>query len=204
MKILKRTLIVALALVAIAFGMLFLYPRPADTTDPAIFTGDSALVDYCELAELDGSGLLASEIPKAYTPGCGFEKWPMPVLAECTEPLAAGVTDIRGLWRSVTPGLQHLELVEQCGNRAIVVSSGVIHDFISDGSVANGVRDVNGSRCFNISVAISWEDGVMNFRPLGLPYIIVSRELQGDQLVWDYPSIGEVRMERVCSLAEAG
>lgn len=204
MKILKRTFIVVLALGALAFGMLFLYPRPADTTDPSIFAGDSTLVDYCELAQLDGSGLLASEIPKAYTPGCGFEKWPMPVLAECTEPLAAGVKDIRGLWRSITPEVRHFELVEQCGNRAIVVSAGLIHDFITDGTIANGARDINRSGCYNISAAISWQDGVMNFRPLGLPYIIVSRELQGDQLVWDYPGIGEVRMERVCSLAEAG
>ena len=34
----------------------FLLPRPADTTDPAIFLQDGRSVNYCDLPDLDGSG----------------------------------------------------------------------------------------------------------------------------------------------------
>ncbi len=62
----------------------FLVPRPLDTTDPSIFFKDGKLVNYCNLPKLDGSAKSADDIPKAYTPGCGFSQIPMPILAECT------------------------------------------------------------------------------------------------------------------------
>ncbi|HBM90090.1 MAG TPA: hypothetical protein DD437_16200, partial [Rhodobiaceae bacterium] len=92
---------IAVFLVLVVGGLasfLFLAPRPADTTDDRIFEGDASLIDYCDLPALDGSGLNATQIPKAYTPGCGWESFPKPVLANCTEPLAEGVVDMRGLW----------------------------------------------------------------------------------------------------------
>ena len=49
---------------------------------------------------LDGNGPTARAIPKAYTPGCGYTRFPMPVLSECREPLAEGVQDLRGLWQA--------------------------------------------------------------------------------------------------------
>ena len=55
----------------------------------------------------------------------------------------------------------------------------------------------------NTWVAIEWDDDVLEFRPLGLPYVIVTRELQGDQLVWHYPRLGEVRMDRICRVPES-
>ena len=42
--------------------------------------------------------------------------------------------------------------------------------------------------------------GVMKFHPFGLPYTLVTREKQGDELVWNYPKLGEVRMQRICRL----
>ena len=60
----------------------FLIPRPADTTDPAVFLQDGRSVNYCDLPELDGSGKSANEIPKSYTPGCSYTTIPMPILAE--------------------------------------------------------------------------------------------------------------------------
>ena len=147
---------------------------------------------------------MARDIPKAFTPGCGWQRWPMPVLADCTEPLADGVADLRGLWRSTWPaGFDHVERIEQCGNRTVVTSAGVIHDFITDGTLANGSRDIEPPSCMNTWVAIDWQDGVQKYHPFGLPFTIVTRERQGDTLVWHYPKFGEVRMERICKVPAA-
>ncbi len=153
---------------------------------------------------LDGNGKKATDIPKAFTPGCGWETWPTHILHECREPLAPGVQDLHGLWQSVTAGVDHVERIEQCGNRAIVISRGIIHDFIADGTLANGARDVQRPSCMNIYASIKWRDGNMEFSPFGLPYTIVTRHLAGDQLVWTYPGLGEVRMERICKVPAAG
>ena len=183
--------------------LLFVAPRPPDTTDPAIWAADGADVDYCQVPQLDGSGLRAADIPKAFTPGCGYRRWPMPVLAECTEPLAPGATDMRGLWQGTAPdGTDHLERIEQCGNRVVVTSEGVIHDFVADGTLENGARDVSPPGCINIWASIEWERGAMVFQPGGLGWKGVTRELQGDRLVWTYPSLGEVPMQRVCKVPQ--
>ena len=87
-------------LVVLVAGLVvyaFAVQRPLDTTDPAIFLEDGKTVNYCDLPELDGSGKSADEIPKAYTPGCSFSQTPLPILADCTEPLVEGVVDMRGL-----------------------------------------------------------------------------------------------------------
>ena len=187
--------------IVVLLTMLFLYPRPADTTEARVFAADGAEVNYCDLPELTGDGLLAANIPKAFTPGCGWTRWPMPVLAQCSEPLADGVQDLRGLWRSTSPaGFDHIERIEQCGNRTVVTSSGIIHDFFTDGTVANGSRDIEPPSCMNTWVAIEWEDGVMKFHPFGLPFTIVTRERRDDELIWYYPRLGEVRMEQICSV----
>lgn len=181
---------------------LFLAPRPPDTTDPTIFAGDASKVDYCDLADLDSSGLLADDIPKAYTPECGWTIFPMPVLAGCTEPLADDVTDMRGLWLAHSGLEGHLERIEQCGNRTVVTSSGIIHDFRTDGSLKNGSRDIEPPSCMNTYVSIDFdEDGTMNFHPFGLPVTMVTRRIDGAELVWTYPAIeDEVRMRRICEL----
>jgi hypothetical protein len=202
LKLAGSLVVAMIALLALVWGMLFLYPRPPDTTEPGVFAGDGALLDYCALPELDDSGPRAVNIPKAYTPGCGWNDWPMPVLARCTEPLAPGVQDLRGLWRSVDPAFDHIERIEQCGDRTVVTSSGIIHDFRTDGTLANGSRDIEPPRCMNTWVAIEWRSGVMEFRPFGLPAVAVTRERQGDQLVWHYPGRGEVRMNRICRIPE--
>jgi hypothetical protein len=199
-RILLKILAVLAAIVLAIAAMLFVYPRPADTTEARVFGADGAAVNYCELPELDGNGPAAADIPKAFTPGCGWPRWPMPVLAECREPLAEGVVDLRGLWRSVTDGFEHVERIEQCGNRTVVTSSGIIHDFITDGTIAHGSRDIEPPSCMNTWVSIEWEDKVMKFHPFGLPLVIVTRERQGEQVVWHYPNYGEIRMERICAV----
>ncbi len=200
MKFLLGTVTALSLVLVVAAGMLFLYPRPADTTDVAIFSADGAQVDYCHLPRLDGSGILATDIPRAYTPGCGWARWPLPILAACREPLAPGVQDIRGLWRSITPHSEHIERIEQCGNRTVITSAGIIHDFYTDGTLTNGSRDIEPPLCINTWAAIEWRDGILNFRPFGGPVVAVTRRLEGDELVWHYPGKGDIRMERVCRI----
>ena len=204
-----KTLLVSLAgglLLALAaiLGVLFLWPRPPDTTDPRLFAGDAGAVDHCALPVLDGAGPVADDIPRAFTPGCGWKRFPLPVLADCREPLPPGVPDLRGLWLAEggpLPG--HVERVEQCGDRLVVTAGGVIHDFRTDGTLARGSRDVEPPLCLNTWVSIEWVDDVLHFHPFGLPFTIVTRRMEGDTLVWTYPRFdGEIRMRRICRVPD--
>jgi hypothetical protein len=152
----------------------------------------------------------ADEIPTAHTPPGGYgDVMPPPVLAGCTEPLAAGIPDLRGMWRvtAVTwksgevpephPLADHVERIEQCGDRVCITSSGVIHDMRADGTVEHGVHDVASADGRAITVVCTFEDGVHMLRPVGMPGIEVTRRLDGDQLVWDYGPLFTARLERL-------
>ena len=134
----------------LAFWGIFLSPRPPVTTDPATLAGDGSTIDYCELPALDGSGKLARDIPKGNTPGCSYAHFPLPILAECTEPLAAGADDIRGLWLGVEGRVGHVERIEQCGRRVVVTSSGIIHDYGPNSTLGENTNDTEGSVVFRI------------------------------------------------------
>ena len=55
----------------------------------------------------------ADDIPIAHTPPGGYkDRFPDPVLATCSEPLAPGALDLRGLWRTL-----RAEQVEQSSSR---------------------------------------------------------------------------------------
>lgn len=186
-----------LVLIACLLVYAFAAPRPADTTDPSIFLEDGNLVNYCELPVLDGSGKTADEIPKAYTPGCGYSRTPMPILAECTEPLAEGVVDMRGLWYGVSGWVGHVERIEQCGNRVVVTAYKTIHDFRVDGTLSNGARDIGGV-CNNFNTAIHVNDeGVMVFRLFDL-FDTVSRRLSGEEMIFTFVNGVEIRTKRIC------
>ena len=187
---------VALLVIVLLF-YAFLIPRPADTTDPAIFLEDGRSIDYCDLPQLDGSGKLANDIPKAYTPGCSYTTIPMPILAECTEPLAEGVVDMRGLWLGVSGRVGHLERIEQCGNRVVVTAYGIIHDFRADGTLKNGARDV-GMACNNFQSAIDFNDeGVMVFRLFNL-FDTVFRKMRGEEMIFTFIDGIETSTKRIC------
>jgi len=196
-----RVLVSLGGLLAILVAGLVVYafavPRPLDTTDPAIFLEDGKTVNYCDLPELDGSGKSADEIPKAYTPGCSFSQTPMPILADCTEPLVEGVVDMRGLWHGISGRVGHLERIEQCGNRVVVTAYGVIHDFRVDGTLTNGARDI-GALCNNFATAIHFDDeGVMVFRLFDL-FDTVTRRLSGEEMIFTFIDGIETRTERIC------
>jgi hypothetical protein len=150
----------------------------------------------------------ADEIPVANTPDGGWHgEMPPPVLEDCTEPLPDGVPDMRGMWHAVSvrwkqgdapdpdPIMSHVERIEQCGNRVVVTSSGIIHDMRADGTVEHGVNDVT-PEGRPISVVCTFEDGVHVLRPQGIAGVEVTRRLDGDQLIWDYGPLFTARLER--------
>jgi hypothetical protein len=186
--------------------VILFYPRPMDETPAWVFEGDASGIDYCDLPILDGSGQWAADIPQGHTPGCGWKKFPQPTLKYCREPLSEGARDLRGLWQHVDGGpMGHLERIEQCGNRVVVTSSGVIHDLTTDGKLAGASDDVRPVSigpfefCIRTSATTKWREGRLEFYALGGPHV-VSRYLDGDELVWEYPGIGTTRMKRICKL----
>jgi len=150
------------------------------------------------------------EIPVAHTPPGGYgAEMPPPILEHCDEPLVAGAPDMRGVWRTVAvewasgnapdpdPAVDHVERIEQAGNRVCITSSGIIHDMRADGTVENGVNDVAAADGREISVVCTFEDGVHVLRPVGMPGVEVTRRLDGDQLIWTYGPMFTARLERV-------
>jgi hypothetical protein len=152
------------------------------------------------------------DIPVAHTPSGGYgSEMPSPVLSGCDDPLVEGAPDLRGTWRVVDaraddgsplaedhPIRAHVERIEQAGDRVVVTAGGVIHDMVADGTYEHGVNDVMAADFATpISVAASFEDGVLVLRPQGLDGIEVRRWRDGDQLVWRYHVLFTTRLERV-------
>jgi len=152
------------------------------------------------------------DIPTSHTPPGGYgDEMPPPVLAGCDDPLVAGAPDLRGTWRVVDaraddgtalaadhPIWQHVERVEQAGDRVVVTAGGVVHDMVADGTYEHGVHDVMAVDFTTpIEVAASFEDEVLVLRPQALPGVEVRRWREGEQLVWRYHILFTTRMERV-------
>lgn len=211
-KVLVTAVAVLLCLVLFLFWLGYLSPRPPLTTDPATLAGDGSTLNYCELPLLDGSGKLAADIPKGNTPGCGYSHFPLPILAQCTEPLPEGADDIRGLWRAVEgPRAGHVERVEQCGSRVVVTAAGIIHDYGPNSTAGLNTDDTEGSVlftagdrefCMRTSASMIWESGVLNFYAFGWGPQLVSRYMKGEQLIWEYVDGSVNRMDRLCTLPE--
>lgn len=152
----------------------------------------------------------ADDIPVAHTPPGLWAEMPPPVLADCTEPLAAGAPELRGTWRAVrverdgqdlpegAPELDHVERIEQCGDRVVITSHGVVHDMRADGLLEHGVHDVSAVGEHEIHVTATFEDGRLVLRPEGIPVEVV-RWRDGDRLVWEYGPLMTTWMERVAT-----
>jgi hypothetical protein len=203
-KPLLAVLVLIVVLATPIFYALKLEPRPEDTTAARVYTEDPHAIDYCSLPELNGSGLLADDIPKAYTPDCEVERWPAPVLAGCTEPLPPEADDLRGLWRVVDGGLVgHVERIEQCGNRVVVANDRFIHDFRTTGTLAEGANDIQPIKCFRIRAAIHWNDEkTLQFRPWNLRTLVTRKLQDKNTMLWKYPGQTLARLERICRLPE--
>jgi hypothetical protein len=211
-KFITRTVITFVVFVLAAFLFIFFSPRPPLTTDPATLAGDGSVINYCVLPTLDSSGKMAADIPKGNTPGCGYSHFPLPILAECTEPLVDGAGDIRGLWIGVTGNAGHVERVEQCGSRTVVTSSGLIHDYGPNSTLNPNTNDTEGGVLFTIgerqycprtSASMIWNVGVLDFHVFGWGPVVVRRYLDGEQMVWEYADGSVTRMDRICQLPNA-
>lgn len=129
----------------------------------------------------------AGSIPVATTPKGGWgEDWPAPVLAGCDEPLADEVPDLRGVWKVIEgPFVGHIERIEQSGRRVVITSTGIIHDMVADGSLERGVNDVDPVGR-TVSVAARFRDGRLDLFPNNMRRAVVTRYLDGDELIWRY------------------
>lgn len=203
-----------LAMIFLAgFWLAFFSPRPPLTTDAATLVGDGSLIDYCRLPALDGTGKRASEIPKGNTPGCAYTHFPLPILAQCTQPLIEGADDLRGLWMGVTGRhIGHVERVEQCGDRTVITSSGIIHDYGANSTGGLTTNDTEGMVMFSLgakeycprtSAAMIWQDKKLNFHLFGWGPVVVRRYREGAQLVWEYADGSKTHMDRICDLPES-
>lgn len=198
-------------LVVCLFWLAFCSSRPPNMTDPATLAGDGSLIDYCALPALDGSGKMATDIAKGNTPGCAYDHFPLPILAECTEPLTDGAQDIRGLWKAVDGKTGHIERVEQCGERTVITAAGIIHDMGPNSTGGINSNDTEGSvhfitggkeRCMRTSANSTWRNGKLEFNAFGWGPVVVRRYLDGEDLIWEYADGDVTRMERICTLPE--
>ena len=144
-------------------------------------------LDYA-LPELDGSGPVATDFPLGKTqPSASLDVWAGRVMDGCTEPLAPGVPDLRGVWEVYEGRMKgHVERIEQAGNRICITSGGLVHDMYCDGTLENGVDDIAGFEGGRIRVAATFEDGVHKLRPWAKWVVAVTRRLEGDELRWRY------------------
>jgi hypothetical protein len=154
----------------------------------------------------------ASDIPVVHTPEGGwYGDMPPPVLAECTEALAEGAPDLRGLWRAyrVERGgealtdhslSRHVERIEQCGDRVVITAGHVIHDMRADGTLEHGVDDVAEIDLkTRIHVAALFHEGRLELYPGGIDAgrkPLVTREIDDGELLWNYAAF-VLRLRRV-------
>jgi hypothetical protein len=148
----------------------------------------AALLLLASAAQAQAPGravVLAGDIPVAHTPPGFWKTFPAPVLARCTEPLAPGAPDLRGVWTGDNGGKTHIERIQQCGDRVVIEGDGVTHDMRADGVLAHGVDDIAFGTARPIKVAAVFENNGLSLKPFGGP-TRVTRVLKGDVLVFTY------------------
>ena len=128
----------------------------------------------------------SSEIPVAHTPPGGYgATFPPLILGDCTEQLVAGVPDLRGIWKTVSATRGGVQVPPD--DRLMSYT---------ERTEENGVHDVS---VFDyttpIHVVASYEDSVFVLRPVGMPGIEVTRQLdQNVNMIWQRPDMGGVRV----------
>ena len=174
-------------------------------------TAVSTTVVVSETTQSSGTNevaeVTADDIPIAYTPPGGWTEMPPPVLALCTEPLSADAIDMRGTWAIVSlevngvddpahEAIGEVQRIEQCGDRVVITSGGIVHDMRADGTEEGGVHDVAAAdKTTPITVIASFEGGDHVLRPVGAP-VEIRRRIEGGQLVWEYVGF-TARLDRV-------
>ena len=99
------------------------------------------------------------------------------------------------------PIYAYVERIEQCGDRIVDIGGGTIADARADGTEANGVHDVSAFDFESkIDVIATYEQDVFVLRPVGIPWIAITRRLDGDRrMLWHRPDLGDmvVTLERI-------
>ena len=80
-------------------------------------------------------------------------------------------------------------------NRVVVTAGGVVHDMRCDGTVENGVNDVDADFTREISVVATFEDGVHVLRPVDMPVEVLV--FGGVKLVWSMVPFFTAHLERI-------
>lgn len=148
--------------------------------------------------QLDGSGPDPADIELVRTKAdASWNVWPPRILEGCRQPLVPGAPDLRGVWECYEGRMRgHVERVEQAGNRITITTGGLVHDMFCDGTLDNGVDDTAGIGGRRIRVAATFENGVHKLRPFDKLIVLVTRQLDGDEMVWRY-AIGKNRLRRL-------
>jgi hypothetical protein len=210
-----------LALACVAVALLLSGCSRQGSTDPKPARPPTTPTNGFKIEATPARGVMADDIPIAHTPPGGYGKtFPKPVLAACTEPLARGAPDLRGLWKTlraerggkrVPAGdriYAYVERIEQCGDRIVDMGGGTIADARADGTLKNGDHDVSAfDYKTRINVIATYESGVFVLRPVfipwipvGIPGIEVTRQLDSEgHMVWIRPDLGHIKvtLERI-------
>lgn len=144
-------------------------------------------LDY-ERPALDGSGQPVADVPLDCTkPDATWDVWAPRLIDGCRDPLVPDAPDMRGVWECYEGRMKgHVERVEQAGNRITITTGGLVHDMVCDGTLENGVNDTAGIGGRRIRVAATFENGVHKLRPFDKKIVAVTRQLDGDEMVWRY------------------
>lgn len=154
----------------------------------------------------------ATDIPRVNTPIVPFSyvaDYPEPFYADCTSPIADGVPDLTGDWIETTVTIGGVEIpalpnprrerIEQCGNRILIISDGMLHEvFEADNTMFNGVNDVSPTG-IPMHLTGRFEDNMLLLTPVGTDTTVVipdiTRELiqdddGNDVIKYVNPSLG--------------
>ncbi len=121
----------------------------------------------------------ATDIPRINTPIVPFSygaDYPEPYYSGCTTPIGVDIPDLSGEWVETTVTIDGVEIaaqpaprrerIEQCGNRILIASGGVLHEvFAADNTLFNGVNDVD-STGLPVHFTGSFEDSVFILIPI--------------------------------------
>jgi hypothetical protein len=128
----------------------------------------------------------SSEIPVAHTPPGGYgATFPPLILGDCTEQLVAGVPDLRGIWKTVSATRGGVQVPPD--DRLMSYTERIEENGVHDVSVFDYTTPIH--------VVASYEDSVFVLRPVGMPGIEVTRQLdQNGNMIWQRPDMGGVRV----------
>lgn len=199
-RVLKRPLPAAMTVAVVGLSMVMV-GCGSGTAEPSPEGARSTNSDAPASASAidDTVSLRADDIAVVTTPAGGWSgSMPALVLAQCTEELAPGAPDMRGMWTVVQvevdgvvvndhPADGQLQRIEQCGDRVVITGGGIIHDMRSNGTLDGAVRDVAAADFATpITVVSSFIDGAHVLEPLGAGDLRITRQVDEGQLVWGY------------------